>query len=116
MFLYPKDAKDGHIELFYADSFGVCGTGLSQEEITLAGDSAYMGTYDNNEHWNFITYSGVNSKLVATHSDCDSWTDEIWEEALSILDTVRFDQSRTEGGAGQYIPESENDTTSRHIR
>ena len=110
MFLYPKDEKDGHIELFYADSFGVCGTGLSQEEVTLAGDSAHMGTYDNNEHWNFITYGGVNTKIVATHSDCDSWTDEIWEEALSILDTVRFDQSRTEGGAGQYIPESENDT------
>ena len=110
MFLYPKDAKDGHIELFYANSFGVCGTGLSQEEVTLAGDSAHMGTYDNNQHWNFITYGGVNTKIVATHSDCTSWTDEMWEEALSILDTVKFDQSRTEGGAGQYIPESENDT------
>ncbi|MBR1741856.1 MAG: hypothetical protein IJ733_08290 [Lachnospiraceae bacterium] len=110
LFLYPKDAKEGHIELFYADSFGVCGTGLSQEEITLAGDSAYMGTYDNNEHWNFITYGGANTKIVATHSDCDSWTDEAWEEALSILDTVRLDKSRANGGAGQYIPESENDT------
>ena len=110
MFLYPQDAKDGHIELFYADSFGVCGTGLSEEEVTIAGDSAHMGTYDNNEHWDFITYGGVNTKIVATHSDCTSWTDEMWEEAFSILDTVKFDQSRTEGGAGQYIPESQNDT------
>ena len=34
----------------------------------------------------------------------------MWEEALSILDTVHFDEGKTEGGIGQYIPESEDDT------
>ncbi|MBQ8117520.1 MAG: hypothetical protein IJ147_05625 [Lachnospiraceae bacterium] len=111
LILKPKDAEKGQIELFYADSFGVCGTGLSEEEIILAGKKAHMGTYDNREHWDFITYEGKEgrrSRIVAQHTDCSSWTEENWAEALSILDTVRFDESKTEGGAGQYIPESED--------
>ena len=34
--LKPLEASEGQIELFCSDSFGVCGTGLKQEEMTLA--------------------------------------------------------------------------------
>ena len=50
------------------------------------------------------------SSIVAQHTNCDAWPETDWEEALFILDTVRFDESKTEGGIGQHIPESENDT------
>ena len=110
LILKPEDAKDGQIEVFCIDGFGVCGTGLETEEITLAGYTAYMGTYDDHDHWDYILIKGEKPEIVAQHTECDSWTDEMWEEALSILDTVRFNEGKTEGGIGQYIPESENDT------
>ena len=109
LILKPEDAKDGQIEVFCVDGFGVCGTGLETEEITLAGYTAYMGTYDDHDHWDYILIKGEKPEIVAQHTECDSWTDEMWEEALSILDTVRFNEGKTEGGIGQYIPESEND-------
>ena len=110
LILKPEDAKEGQIEMFCIDGFGVCGTGLETEENTLAGYTAYMGTYDDHEHWDYILIKDEKPEIVAQHTDCDSWTDEMWEEALLILDTVRFDEEKTEGGIGQYIPESEDDT------
>lgn len=110
LILKPEDAKDGQIEVFCIDGFGVCGTGLETEEITLAGYTAYMGTYDDHDHWDYILIKGEKPEIVAQHTECDSWTDVMWEEALSILDTVRFNEGKTEGGIGQYIPESEDDT------
>ena len=110
LILKPENAKEGQIEVFCMDGFGVCGTGLETEEITLAGYNAYMGTYDNHDHWDYILIKSEKPEIVAQHTECDSWTDEMWEEALSILDTVCFDEGKTEGGIGQYIPESEDDT------
>jgi hypothetical protein len=110
LLLKPEDAKEGQIEVFCIDGFGVCGTGLETEEITLAGYTAYMGTYDDHDHWDYILIKDEKPEIVAQHTECDSWTDEMWEEALLILDTVRFDEEKTEGGIGQYIPESEDDT------
>ena len=110
LILKPEDAKDGQIEVFCIDGFGVCGTGLETEEMTLAGYTAYMGTYDDHEHWDYILIKGEKPEIVAQHTECDSWTDVMWEEALSILDTVRFNEGKTEGGIGQYIPESEDET------
>jgi hypothetical protein len=109
LILSPNGAEDGQIELFCTDMFGVCGTGLVQEETTLAGDIARFGTYDEHEHWDFIAFGKERTQVVAQHTNCDSWTDQMWEEALSILDTMHFDTDKTEGGVGKYIPESEND-------
>ena len=114
LILKPESETNGQIELFCSDSFGVCGTGLVQEEITLAGGKATVGTYDEHEIWDYIVFGEgdpqkTKARIIAQHTDCDSWTKEMWEEALLILDTMRFDPAKTEGGIGQYIPESEND-------
>ena len=114
LILKPESEPDGQIELFCSDTFGVCGTGLVQEEIMLAGGKAIVGTYDEHENWDYITFgeadpNKASCQIVAQHTDCDSWTEEMWEEAILILDTMRFDPAKTEGGIGQYIPESEND-------
>ncbi len=50
-----------------------------------------------------------NPDLVAQHTDCDSWTDEMWNEALEILDTAVFDEGKREGGVGESIEESYDD-------
>ena len=108
--LKPQEANGGQIELFCADSFGVCGTGLAQKDMTLAGVEAHVGTYDDHKHWDFITFGNDRHQIVAQHTGCDGWSDDMWEDALLILDSMKFDTTKTEGGIGQYIPESENDT------
>ena len=107
--LWPRNASEGQIQLFYTDMFGVCGTGLVTEERKLAGDLAGVGTYDNHDYWDFITFGSGKAHIVAMHTDCSSWTDGDWKEAMDILDTMNFDETVREGGVGQYIPESEND-------
>ena len=110
LILKPIETQEGQIELVCADSFGVCGTGLSQEDITLATVKAHVGTYDDHEHWDFITIGGGNPQIVVQHTDCDSWTDEMWDEVMAILDTMIWNMDKTEGGIGRYTQESEDDT------
>ena len=97
LILKPIEAQEGQIELVCADNFGVCGTGLSQEEITLATVKAHVGIYDDHEHWDFITIGGGNPQIVIQHTDCDSWTDKMWDEAMTILDTMRWNTDKSEG-------------------
>ena len=111
--IWPRNASDGQIQLFYTDTFGVCGTGLATEERKLAGDVVGVGTYDNHDHWDFITFGSGKANLVAMHTDCSSWTDGDWNEAMDILDTMKFDETVREGGVGQYVPESENGAPGR---
>lgn len=97
---YPGNVEKGYIELAYINPFGVCGTGLANEEITIAGDTASMGTYDNHEHWDYIAYEGKNKGLVATTFFVDDWWDEYTTQVMEVLGTASFnaeDLSNTEG-------------------
>lgn len=104
---YPEDASDGYIELAYVELFGVCGTGLSEEKTTVAGNSAYIGTYDNHEYWDFISFDGDLSNIIAQTFSVSSWWNAYGDQALDILNTVSFDPNAREGGA--YIYSSESD-------
>ncbi|MBQ8996071.1 MAG: hypothetical protein IJ091_09660 [Oscillospiraceae bacterium] len=109
LILKPNGVSSGQIEVYCTDSFGVCGTGLSEEKISLAGTTVTVGTYDDHPHWDYIAFGGEEAKIVAQHTECSTWKDEMWKEALAILDTVQFDKTIRTGGVGQFIPESEND-------
>lgn len=85
---YPEDAAEGYIELCYTDFFGVCGTGLEEKQVTLAGDEAFIGTYDNGDHWDFISFRGTNEGIVALTCEVDGWWPEYEEQVLEILETV----------------------------
>ena len=106
--LKPNGIDNGQIEVVCADNFAVCGTGLVNEKNTLAGSPVRVGTYDADAHWSFIVFEGENPQVVVNHTDCTSWSDSTWNEAWSILDTISFDRNQTEGGIGQFDPESEN--------
>lgn len=97
LILRPEDVDRGQIEIFCSDSFGVCGTGLFEETVSLAGGLANMGTYDNHEHWDFIVFGDTKPQIVAQHTECDSWSDVMWDEAWKILDTMIFDSSKADG-------------------
>ncbi len=97
---YPKNIEKGYIELSHITSFGVCGTGLSEEKITIAGDTASMGTYDNHGYWDFISFDGKNKGLVATAISVEDWIDEYTTQAMEILNSASLNKensSETEG-------------------
>lgn len=106
--VHPKDVKEGIISIFVATNFGVCGTGLKQEETVIAKKPARIGTYDNRKRWDFIVIGDEDPQIVATGGGCDSWTDEQWNRLQTMIESIEFDPSTVEGAIWQYTPESED--------
>lgn len=104
---YPEDAKEGYIEITYIKPFGVCGTGLKSENADIAGQQANIGTYDEHEYWDFISFRGEYEGIVAYTYSVDSWWDKYHEQVWDILNTLSFQPSEREGGAYIYHGESE---------
>ena len=86
---WPKGQK-GQISLYcYTGGFGVCGTGLKSEKITLAGQQASQGTYDNHSVWDFISFED-HVGCVVLNEEIQSWWDSYAEEAMAILNTIEI--------------------------
>ncbi|MBO4888066.1 MAG: hypothetical protein J5589_07130 [Firmicutes bacterium] len=107
--LKPKNAEKGHVELIYVKNIGLCGTGMTQEEINLSGRKAWQIWYDDFPQWFAIRFTDDWEYIWAMQIETDGWTEEMNSEVLQMLDTVRFDKEVVSGCVGQYIPESEND-------
>lgn len=106
---HPEDATEGGIELAYIDSFGVCGTELSEETAVIAGSKASVGTYDGCAYWNFISFQEEYEGIVALTYSVDGWWSEYGSQAMEILNTLSFDRTVKEGGAYVYNRDSEID-------
>lgn len=104
--VYPEGAENGYVELAYHSWFGVCGTGLVEEEVTLAGDSASVGYYDGSEDWSYIAYQGKNEKIVAMASYDAEWLEEYHEQLMDILDTMQYNPEEQTGAIGFYAEDS----------
>lgn len=104
---YPEGVTEGYVELSYFDFFGVCGTGLAEEKVTVAGNDAYIGTYDNHEYWDFISFRGECEGVVALTYSVGDWWGEYVDQVMDILDTLSFDQNVREGTAYIYSSESQ---------
>lgn len=107
--LYPENVADGYIALGYIDNFGVCGTGLAEEQTTIAGHPASIGIFDNHTYWDFIAFADDYKGIVALTYSVEDWWDTYSGQVLEILDTLSFDPSTREGGAYVYSRESEVD-------
>lgn len=106
---FPENITEGYITLAYIDDFGVCGTGLAEETRTIAGKPANIGTYDNHNYWDFITFRDDYTGVVALTYAVENWWENYSEQVLEILNTLTFDTSVKEGGAYIYSAESEAD-------
>lgn len=105
--LYPEDAKEGFVELGHFSNFGVCGTGLTTEERFLAGDSATLGYYDGSEIWAYITFSGKNEGLCVLANCVEGWQETHLDQAMKILDSMKYDPKEQEGAIGVFDHEAE---------
>ena len=86
---WPKGQTDGKLQVWYYDAFGVCGTGLKEEKITVAGYEANKGTYDNKKLWDFISLIGMPGKYVIMNQGAEVWWDEYGVEAMEILESMK---------------------------
>ena len=87
----PEGTLDSCVQLYWADSFGVCGTGLKEETLTLAGDAAAAGYYDGSKNWTFLSYQGKNSGIYAWTDPNAPWFAAQGEQMLAVLDTVEWE-------------------------
>ncbi len=110
----PEDAEFGFVEVAYIRSFGVCGTGLAEEEVTVAGHPAWKGTYDHG-YWDFIGFKEPMRDVVAQTCSVEGWWEENEDAVMEILDTFTFDPDLREGGAYLYQKESEKEQIGLHL-
>lgn len=103
----PDGVNDNRIEIGYTESFGVCGVGLSEEMATIAGEPAYIGTFDDNEYWDFIAFRGGYDGIVVLSYSEDNRLIEYDDQIMDILETLSFDKDVKEGGAYIYNEDSE---------
>lgn len=91
---WPVGQTEGKLNVnYYPNGFGVCGTGLSQVEYTFDnGETAYIGTYDNQPVWDFISFRNTPGDYAVINAGADAWWTDYKEEAASILQTIQLAQ------------------------
>ena len=90
---WPKDETEGRIEMTYFASFGVCGTGLKEEIITVGDYQAHQGTYGNYWLWEYICFvEDMPGSYVALNAGAEKWWNTYGEEAMEILSTLKIEE------------------------
>ena len=85
---WPSGRSEGRLRFdYYPSRFGVCGTGLKTETMTLAGRTVTVGTYDSNSLWSYICFDEHFAVWGENH---ESWWAEYGEEAMAILNSATF--------------------------
>lgn len=77
--------EEGYVRVGYWPNFGVCGTGLTTEEATIAGRNACVGTYDGNPVWSFISFG---DDYVAINEGADAWWGTHGKLFMKCLETL----------------------------
>ena len=84
---WPEGKTQGSLLFAYDENFGVCGTGLTSEEVIFGGHTGSMGTYDNDSMFSFIVF---DQDYVILNFGADNWWNEHGTEAMEILDTLEY--------------------------
>ena len=84
---WPEGETQGSLLFAYDENFGVCGTGLTSEEVILGGHIGSMGTYDNDSMFSFIVF---DQDYVILNFGAANWWNEYGTEAMEILDTLEY--------------------------
>lgn len=104
--IYPEGQNENKLRIAYFNGFGVCGTGLKQIEINLGKHNAWMGIYDNNTVWDFISIKDTFGDYAILNEGGKHWWFEYGDEAMQILATLKVaDGYVSEAGAIQVAKE-----------
>ena len=78
---------ENHLIIGYYPNFAVCGTGLEEKSVTIAGMEARVGTYDGKNMWDFIVFPG---DFVALNESGEHWTEDEKTAIISILESLEI--------------------------
>ena len=78
---------ENHLIIGYYPNFAVCGTGLEQKTIAIAGMEARVGTYDGKNMWDFIVFPG---DYVVLNESGENWTEDEKSAIISILESLEI--------------------------
>lgn len=84
------DAATGRITVTWYQSFGVCGTGLQSNEITVGKYKATAGAWDGRKTWEFISLPALGPAgryVIENKMDGEEWA-EYGETVMGILQTL----------------------------
>lgn len=106
-------SPESTVTVEFTESFGVCGTGLRTEDITIGGYSASKGIYDGNPTFNYVVFDDTPGfYVIYNNADGDWWAqhkNEIWEilGTIKIADGIIFRDDALkiakEAATGEYI-------------
>ena len=78
---------ENHLIIGYYPNFAVCGTGLEEKSVTIAGMEARVGTYDGKNMWDFIVFPG---DFVSLNESGEHWTEDEQTEIILILESLKI--------------------------
>ncbi len=91
VYIWHEDEKEGKIRFrFCGDLCGVCGTGLTQEDVEVAGYEAWKGTYDNSKAWDFISFKDTPGSYMILNEGADGMIKKYEEDIDKIFSSLRL--------------------------
>lgn len=87
---WPDGETEGKLKVSYSDFFGICGTGLETQDITIGHYNAYACTYGNASLWEFIIFLDTPGSYVVINEGAEKWWSQYGEKAMEILSTVKI--------------------------
>ena len=82
--LYKNEENKNAVLYFYNNSFGVCGTGRTDEKIHLNnGTEAVVGYYDNSENWSDVSFYKLNHNIALINYGLEG------AEAQEVLEFIK---------------------------
>lgn len=91
VYIKPNAESDGCITIEYTrDGLAFCGTGLERKDIDFNGHSAWKGTYDGSENWDFILLNDDDYEGCAVLNQAYDWYNKYADEIEYILSTIEF--------------------------
>lgn len=97
--IHPAAETEGSIIIGYTEYFGVCGTGLRQEDYSLNGMPAEIGIYDDHTYWDFLVFLGDNEGYFIENNAGESWWSDYETEIQKIFATLSFGSSYSDSKA-----------------
>lgn len=82
--LWLDQDKDNSLCFFYSAQWGVCGTGLETQDITLpSGLTGSMGTYDKKPYWSYIA---LDQHVITLQCDA-AWWNQNADQIMEIVNS-----------------------------
>lgn len=87
---YHSSDPENNITIEFTDAFGVCGTGLRTQDITINNYTASMGIYDSCPTFSYIVFENTPGFYVIYNNADAPWWQKYEDDVRAIFSTLRI--------------------------